>query len=33
MTPAQRERARGTVKGWEDDVRALIAPPAAAAAL
>lgn len=25
-TPAQRERARSTLKGWEDDLRALAAP-------
>jgi DNA-binding transcriptional regulator YhcF (GntR family) len=25
-TPAQRLKARETLKGWEDDVRALIAP-------
>jgi len=25
-TPAQRERARATLKGWEDDLRALLAP-------
>ncbi|MDP1647660.1 MAG: DUF6279 family lipoprotein [Rubrivivax sp.] len=27
-TPAQRQQARDTLKGWEDDLRALIAPPA-----
>ncbi|MBE0547740.1 MAG: hypothetical protein IH627_08815, partial [Rubrivivax sp.] len=26
-TPAQRQQARDTLKGWEDDLRALIAPP------
>jgi hypothetical protein len=26
-TPAQRQKARDTLKGWEDDLRALIAPP------
>ena len=31
-TPAQRERARTTVRGWEEDLRALAAAPAGAAA-
>jgi len=26
-TPAQRQKARDTLKGWEEDLRALIAPP------
>lgn len=26
-TPAQRQRARDTLKGWEEDLRALTAPP------
>ncbi len=26
-TPAQRRQARDTLRGWEDDLRALIAPP------
>ena len=28
-TPAQRQAARDTLKGWEDDLRALAAQPAA----
>ena len=26
-TPAQRQQARDTLKGWEEDLRALVAPP------
>jgi hypothetical protein len=29
-TPAQRQKARDNLKGWEDDLRALIAPPSSA---
>jgi hypothetical protein len=28
MTPAQRQAARAKLKGWEDDLRALIASAA-----
>jgi hypothetical protein len=31
-TPAQRQKAKATLKGWEDDLRSIIAPPAAAPA-
>ncbi|MBL8286768.1 MAG: hypothetical protein JNL85_02195 [Rubrivivax sp.] len=31
-TPTQRQRAKATLKGWEDDLRAVVAGPAPAAA-